>query len=491
MDNAPSGARSPARCPSTRTAAPTSGVAFRTVSSAPRGTTSGRASSECGAMNVIAIASSPRTRTGPPFERLYAVEPEGVEQIIPSHDTTPRSSPAIDQPNSIIRPSVELVTTASLTATNASPSSRASSVGCSIVWYSPRKTRARSSSSCSGAIEARKPTRPKLMPITGMPVPSSRASVRRIVPSPPTATASCARSGSSTSSTPARSATARTRSTAAWTSTRPCATTAAVSTGECVLDSLVEVIGKRRVLGVHEVEEDLPVPLRTREPRVYDAADAGSPRRRCLGDLAHHPPPHLVVAHDASLPHVRAPRFELRLDEHDRLPTRRAEAQHRRQRDTHRDERDVADGELRRKREFRESAGIRPLEHRHAGVGAEPRMQLAVADVERDHARRTALEQDVGEAAGRGPDIDAVEAGRVDAEPVEPVRELLSAARDVGLLRLHRQLGALVDLSPGLVVPGDETGHHERLRLPPRLREPALDQEDVEALLHGPPLTRA
>ena len=74
-------------------------------------------------MNVIAIASSPRTRTGPPFERLYAVEPDGVEQIIPSQETTPRSSPAIDQPSSIIRPSVELVATTSLTATNVLPSS--------------------------------------------------------------------------------------------------------------------------------------------------------------------------------------------------------------------------------------------------------------------------------------------------------------------------------------------------------------------------------
>ena len=148
------------RRPSARTAAPTSGVAFRTISSAPRGTTSGRASRECGAMNVIAIASMPRTSTGPPFERLYAVEPAGVEQIIPSHDTTPRSSPAIAQPSSIIRPSVELVTTTSFTATNVLPSSSASSVGCSIVRYSPAKTRARSSSSRSGAIEARKPTRP-------------------------------------------------------------------------------------------------------------------------------------------------------------------------------------------------------------------------------------------------------------------------------------------------------------------------------------------
>ena len=57
-------------------------------------------------------------------------------------------------------PSVELVPTTSLTATNVLPSSCASSVGCSIVRYSPAKTRVRSSSRRSGAIEARNPTRP-------------------------------------------------------------------------------------------------------------------------------------------------------------------------------------------------------------------------------------------------------------------------------------------------------------------------------------------
>src|SRR5205085_111759 len=286
---------------------------------------------------------------------------------------------AIDQPSSIIRPSIERVATTSLTATNVRPSSCASGVGCSIVRYSPAKTRARSSSSRSGAIEARKPTRPKLTPITGTPVPSRRASVRRIVPSPPTATASCARSGSSTRSTPARSATDRTRSTASRTSMRPCATTAAVSTGECVLDSLVEVMGKRRLFGMLEVEEDLPVPLRPREPRVYDAAHAGSPRRRRPRHLADDAPPHLEVAHDASLPHVGAAGLELRLHEHDRLPSRLAEPQHRRQRKPHRDERDVADSELRRERELRKRARVRPLERGHTGVGPEPRVQLAVA----------------------------------------------------------------------------------------------------------------
>src|SRR6185437_13829375 len=108
-----------------------------------------------------------------------------------------------------------------------------------------------------------------------------------------------------------------TRSTASRTSTRPCATTAAVSTGECLLDSFVGVIGKRRLFGVHEVEERLPVPLRPRESRVYDAAHRRPPRQRRLGDLAHDAPPHLEIAHDASLPDLGAAGLELRLHEHD------------------------------------------------------------------------------------------------------------------------------------------------------------------------------
>ena len=47
------------------------------------------------------------------------------------------------------------------------------------------------------------------------------------------------------------------------------------------------------------------------------------------------------------------------------------------------------------------------------------------------------------------------------------------------------ELGVLVHLVAGLVVAVDEAGDHERLRLRARLREPALDEEDVETLLHA------
>ena len=64
-------------------------------------------------------------------------------------------------------------------------------------------------------------------------------------------------------------------------------------------------------------------------------------------------------------------------------------------------------------------------------------VQLAVADVEGDHVPRAALQQHVGEAAGRGADIDAEPAGHVDREHVERVRQLDAAAADPRVFRLR------------------------------------------------------
>ena len=56
------------------------------------------------------------------------------------------------------------------------------------------------------------------------------------------------------------------------------------------------------------------------------------------------------------------------------------------------------------------------LEHDHAIVGAESRMELAVPDVERHDARGATLEQAIGEAARRRAQVEAVLAGGVDPE---------------------------------------------------------------------------
>src|SRR4051812_18706788 len=334
-------------------------------------------------------------------------------------------------------------------------------------------------------MDARKPTRPKFTPITGTSLPRSFVSVRRIVPSPPSAITRSASRGSTTIDAPACSASDRTVSSAALTSTRPCVTTATALAGRdrCV-DSLVEVIGEGRLVGLQEMEKELPVALRPGETRVYDGEDARPPRRRLLGDLPDDPGPDRRVPDDA-LADVRAARLELRFHEHDRLPARRSEREQRGQCLPHRDERHVADDELRRERELLDLACVRPLHHDDARIAPQPLVKLVRPDVERDHTRGAALQEDVCEPARGGADVEAVEARRLDAQPVEAVRELLAAGGDVWGAGVAGELGALVALRAGFVVPRHEPRHEERLRLRARLRQAALDEHDVDALLHA------
>ena len=305
--------------------------------------------------------------------------------------------------------------------------------------------------------------------------------MRRIVPSPPTATVSCALRLVDDRRRPrARRPLAPARP--------PCRLDARVrddrdvSTGECCVDSLVEVIGKSRLLGMRRGggrARGCPsgrgvrsLRLRRRSPasrarlRRPRGRPGGAPRRR---------------ARRRPCPTSSRPASNCGLTSTTACQPGAESAQHRRQRDADGDERDVADGELRRERELGERARVRPLEHDDARVGAQPRMELPVADVDRDHARRAALEQHVGEAAGRRADVEAVEARRIDAEAR---RARARASRR----RARRTRGGastsssrvLVHLLARLVVAGHEPGEDERLRLRARLGEPALHEEDVQ-----------
>ncbi len=57
-------------------------------------------------------------------------------------------------------------------------------------------------------------------------------------------------------------------------------------------------------------------------------------------------------------------------------------------------------------------------------------VDLPVGDIDRGHPRRAPLQHAVGEAAGRGADVEAVAPGNVDAERLKRVVELDPAARD-------------------------------------------------------------
>ena len=241
---------------------------------------------------------------------------------------------------------------------------------------------------------------------------------------------------------------------------------------------------------VDEVEDELAVSLRSGKAGVYDPARLAPFGDQRHGDLVDHAGLHGRVAND-TLRRLGPPGLELRLDQHERLPTRRGEPQGGRQREADGDERDVARHELGRERQLGERAGIHTLEHGHPCVAPHAIVELAVADVEGDHTRCASLEQNVGEPAGRRADVEAVEPVDVDAEQVECVCELVPGARDVRRRRNHLELDVRRDLLARLGVSGDETCEHERLGLRARLGEPALDEHHVKPLLRHPTPIRA
>ena len=61
---------------------------------------------------------------------------------------------------------------------------------------------------------------------------------------------------------------------------------------------------------------------------------------------------------------------------------------------------------------------------------SQPRVQLPVADVQRNDTGRSSLQQAVGKAAGRGTDVERRLAGDVEREHLERPIKLFAAAPD-------------------------------------------------------------
>ncbi len=80
-----------------------------------------------------------------------------------------------------------------------------------------------------------------------------------------------------------------------------------------------------------------------------------------------------------------------------------------------------------------QGTGVRPFHRHDARIAAERLGQLAAADIEGVDAGGAALQQDVGEAAGRGADIERDQPPRIDLERVERGRQLVTAAADIWL----------------------------------------------------------
>ena len=124
-----------------------------------------------------------------------------------------------------------------------------------------------------------------------------------------------------------------------------------------------------------------------------------------------------------------------------------------------------------------------------AGVFAQTRVELAMADVDGVDAPRAARQQHIGEAAGRSADIETIEAMRIEPESVERRRELDAAARDPGMgrARCDRARPAATP-SEGLrkTTPSTDTrpGLDRRLRAGAARKMAKFDKDDVGAFAH-------
>ena len=137
----------------------------------------------------------------------------------------------------------------------------------------------------------------------------------------------------------------------------------------------------------------------------------------------------------------------------------------------------------------RQRPAVGPLHADDAAVAAEHLGKLSTAHVESVDAACAALQQDIGEATGRRADVERDLTGRVDPERFERGGQLEAAAADVRHRLLDDDGDGVVDLVAGLAIPAggvaipdaDLAGQDERLGARPRIRQPAIDQQLVEA----------
>ena len=204
------------------------------------------------------------------------------------------------------------------------------------------------------------------------------------------------------------------------------------------------------------------------------------------------------VADDAAADPLAA-ELELRLDHRQHLAAGRQAARDRGQDLGQGDEGDVDGRQRGREGQVggQQLAGVEALDHGHPRVFAQAHVDLAVGDVDRGDPRRAALQQAVGEAAGRGADVEAVAPGDVDPERLQRVLQLGAAARDVARAGVDDQRRLRLDQlarpqgdRPVLADP-DFAGPHRAGRGRARREQPLLRQNRVyPGLLHRATLQR-
>jgi len=125
----------------------------------------------------------------------------------------------------------------------------------------------------------------------------------------------------------------------------------------------------------------------------------------------------------------------------------------------------------------------------HARVGAQFPIDLAGADIDGMDPRGSGLEQNVGESAGGGADIEADPAGDIDGEVGERASQFEAAAADVGRAREDLDAAVVGDGLAGLggflAVEEHLAGHDEGLGFFAGFSEAACQDEPVETGFHN------
>ena len=228
------------------------------------------------------------------------------------------------------------------------------------------------------------------------------------------------------------------------------------------------------------------------EDRAFDDPDhrparlRGDPRGGALADFAMD----RRVAHDAAFADLRGAGLELRLDQRHQLRLLGGERERRRQHRRKADKARVAGDDVDRLGDvgMGQVARVDPFVDDDPRILAQLPGELAMTDIDGVNPPGTAIEQHLGEAAGRGADVEGDAPVDYDPEVIESVGEFDAAPRDPGMIApLESERRFCCELFAGFVdapfAAADQAGEDQRLRLGAALGETSLDEE-----LIGPPL---
>ena len=136
--------------------------------------------------------------------------------------------------------------------------------------------------------------------------------------------------------------------------------------------------------------------------------------------------------------------------------------------------------------------GVGLFEQHHPLVLAQFPGKLPVPDIDGINLGRTAVQQHVGEAAGRGTDIQANPPRRINGEMIQRMGQFDTAARHPGMIpstdlewQVWRHRRSRFVETPRFGI--DQTRHDKRLRPRPAFGQPAFDEQLIDAFLgdHG------